>query len=60
MPSPNPGVRYSPGLAYDQHRRRMVLYGGVSVRDNSDPRYVFDTWEWDGRQWTEVHAVAAK
>ena len=54
MPSPNPGIRYSPGLAYDQHRRRMVLYGGVSVRGNSDPQYVFDTWEWDGRGWTDV------
>ena len=51
---PNPGVRYSPGLAYDQHRRRLVLYGGVSVRDNTDPQYVFDTWEWDGKQWTDV------
>ena len=54
MPSLNPGVRYSPGLAYDRHRRRMVLYGGVSVRDNNGPQHVFDTWEWDGQEWTDV------
>jgi hypothetical protein len=55
MSSGNPGPRYSAGLAYDKNRRKLVLYGGASVGELSKQQpYLFDTWEWDGRQWTEV------
>ena len=53
-PAVNPGIRYSPGMAYDRNRRRVVLYGGIRQEDGGEPHYVFDTWEWDGRRWTEV------
>lgn len=54
MPAVNPGIRYSPGMAYDRNRRRIVLYGGIQQEDGGEPHYVFDTWEWDGRRWTEA------
>jgi hypothetical protein len=38
-------------MAYDEARRRIILFGGVS----SSP-YVLhnDTWMWDGTTWTEL------
>ena len=32
------------GLAYDDRRGRLVLYGGRT----------YGTWEWDGAEWTQV------
>ena len=54
MPAINPGVRYSPGMEYDRKRGRLVLYGGIQPQEGGEPRYVFDTWEWDGRRWIEA------
>lgn len=52
-PSGNPSIRYGAGMAYDASRRRIVLFGG---RDGSGlpTEYKNDTWEWDGRVWTQV------
>jgi hypothetical protein len=52
VPEVNPGIRYSPGMAYDRHRRRIVLQGGIQPSPGGASHYVFDTWEWDGRRWT--------
>lgn len=38
--------RAYPGVCFDSHRDRVVLYGGTS-----DPH---DTWEWDGSEWTQI------
>jgi hypothetical protein len=50
----NPPVAPSPrngaAMAYDPHRRRVVLFGG-SGRSA-------DTWEWDGTAWASVDAPA--
>ena len=54
MPALNPGIRYSPGMAYDRNRRRLVLYGGIQQAEGGEPHYVFDTWEWDGQRWAEA------
>lgn len=45
---PGPGPRYHFGLAYDQNRKRVVLYGGGEepVRD--------ELWEFDGHRWIKV------
>ena len=56
QPPVNPGIRYSPGMEYDRRRGRLVLYGGMQPADGGGSRYVFDTWEWDGRRWTEVRS----
>ncbi len=45
--SPRPSARAGAAVAYDEARRRVVLYGGTdaaSFRLN-------DTWEWDGSTW---------
>ena len=52
--SANPPVRQFGAMAYDQSRDRVVLYGGNTqnpVDDTFTAR--FDTWEFDGLQWTE-------
>ena len=46
-----PGPRNGAGFAFDEHRGVGVLFGGRlganEVWDNT-------TWEWDGKQWTDV------
>jgi hypothetical protein len=44
-----PSSRMSLGVAYDQARQRVVLFGG-------DPggTPLADTWQWDGALWTQV------
>ncbi|MHC1769635.1 MAG: hypothetical protein AB9869_36025 [Verrucomicrobiia bacterium] len=42
-----------PMMAYDSHRKRVVLIGS-SERDGNDIRPVERTWEWDGDSWS-VH-----
>ena len=47
---PNPPGRFRGAMAYDEYRRKTVLYGGYEEFD-----YFTDTWEWDGYQWEEKH-----
>ena len=53
--SPNPGPRYSPGLAFDSRRGRLVLYGGFVHDSGGRTRRMDDTWEWDGARWRQIH-----
>jgi hypothetical protein len=41
------GKRRLHAMAYEAARKRTVLYGGVGPTMN--------TWEWDGRQRTQIH-----
>lgn len=55
-----PEPRTFPVMTYDAVRRRVVLFGGNRVlfgRSAADNHYLNDTWEWDGRQWTELKVV---
>lgn len=45
---PMPPARTTPGLVYDRHRARTVLFGGRGV-----PFWFGDVWEWDGAAWTQ-------
>ncbi|MEM6731343.1 MAG: Ig-like domain-containing protein, partial [Myxococcota bacterium] len=48
-----PAARSGVALAYHRALNRTVLYGGCHTR--GDPwcnRFYFDTWEWNGSQWT--------
>jgi hypothetical protein len=45
QPPPRRGSR----LAFDSSRQRVVMYGGFDADG-----LLTDTWEWDGRSWTEV------
>ncbi len=50
-----PSSRGRSAMVYDEKRREMVLsMRGIQQEDGGEPHYVFDTWEWDGRRWTEA------
>jgi hypothetical protein len=51
---PRPGKRYSPAMAYDASRDRVVLHGGLEVRGRGDFIALEDVWEWDGTAWSAV------
>jgi hypothetical protein len=42
-----PAARNSFGIAYDQLRRELVVFGGL----DADNRPLSDTWLWNGGQW---------
>jgi hypothetical protein len=48
-----PSPRVHGCFVYDAKRQRAVLYGGSSG-DYPDERFLEDTWEWDGKQWTQA------
>jgi len=49
-----PGPRMSAAVAYDTKRGRLVLFGGTSLTPSGGEKYDTDTWEWDGKDWTQV------
>jgi hypothetical protein len=50
-----PGPRVDCGLAYDDSRQRVVLFGGFWFGpDLARSSYLSDTWEWDGAEWTQI------
>jgi hypothetical protein len=51
-----PPARAEAGIAYDSHRRRIVLFGGHRTVAGERIRYG-DTWEWDGHRWEQVSSV---
>jgi hypothetical protein len=42
-----PGVRYTIATAWDDRRKRLVLFGGRT----RDGQMLDDTWEFDGTDW---------
>ena len=38
-------------MAYDETRRQIVLFGGLSLPAGTNPN---DTWVWDGTNWSEL------
>jgi hypothetical protein len=44
-PRTSPPARYGHSMAYDEVRKRVVLFGGDA------PKPLGDTWEWDGTNW---------
>ena len=46
--TPWPSARFGAAMAWDPARRRVVMVGGQSGILEQD------TWEWDGRTWTQV------
>jgi hypothetical protein len=53
---PGPGARAEAAMAHDEHRRRVVLFGGYRLESNFERIRLGDTWEWDGTSWREVVA----
>jgi hypothetical protein len=53
FPSNAPPPRRDAGLAYDEARGVMVLFGGVRQIDGAQQEFFNDTWEWNGQNWVE-------
>ena len=47
-----PTPRDHPRMEYDESRGVIVLFGGWDQKNGN--KYVNDTWEFDGKDWTEV------
>src|ERR1700724_2123960 len=50
-----PAARWGHAMAYDSARQKTVLFGGYSSVIGVGS-LLGDTWEWDGRSWTQVAA----
>src|SRR5262245_20193725 len=48
-----PGARGGHAMAYDKDRHVTVLFGGDVSGDAADT-WFNDTWEYDGKQWTQI------
>jgi hypothetical protein len=46
LPSDPPGTRNQYAMAYDPVRAVVVMFSGTTSTN--------DTWEWDGREWTQI------
>ncbi len=47
-PTTSPRGLWGHAMAYDSARQRVVLFGGYSQGHRAD------TWEWDGKNWTQI------
>ena len=48
--------RVSHAMAYDTHRRRVVMFGGhAGFMPGRSGEMFGDTWEWTGTEWLRVH-----
>jgi hypothetical protein len=48
FPTTSPHARGSMGLAFDQVRGQLLLFGGAA-----SGQYFADTWHWDGTNWSQ-------
>jgi hypothetical protein len=56
--SEGPVPRTFPSMAYDTHRKKIVLFGGNRVLFGTGQHqntFLNDTWEWDGKRWTQLN-----
>ena len=45
----------SHAMAYDEKRKTIVLFGGMTVRFPGSQIALGDTWEWDGSAWSRLN-----
>lgn len=57
-----PSPRSAHSIIYDQNRNKVVLYGGTSPNLQTSNPYdsilYYDTWEYDGFDWTKIETNA--
>ncbi|MFN0172995.1 MAG: kelch repeat-containing protein [Bryobacteraceae bacterium] len=53
----SPPARFWAAMAYDEHRRRIVLFGGQGGQGPVFSTHFNDTWEYDGNDWTSIPTV---
>lgn len=54
LPVSGPPAADGAQMVYDSGRRRMVLFGGSLDSDTFANRFSPQTWEWDGKKWTQA------
>lgn len=58
-----PSIRFCPTMSYDVESKRVVLYGGLSGGDASNPQiaYKFDTWAYnpDNNSWEKFETTSS-
>jgi hypothetical protein len=55
----SPDGRSDMSIAYDRHRKRVVLFGGYKYLDDNKTRVrLNDTWEFDGTDWARKSGVS--
>jgi len=52
-PAQSPPARLASALAYDAARARTVLFGGTTSPTSTSIPPFWDTWEWDGTNWSQ-------
>jgi Galactose oxidase, central domain len=52
-PRNSPSARGNQGMAYDEARRVVVLFGGVNIAKGGRVQDLGDTWTWDGTNWVQ-------
>ena len=56
-----PTPRHYSGLTWDRERKRLVLFGGNGYgADGKTLEANFDTWEFDGSNWTQISSGTPK
>jgi hypothetical protein len=48
-----PSPRAEAAMSFDSNRGRVVLFGGYN-RSEAGRNQFGDTWEWDGKSWTQI------
>lgn len=49
-----PEVRNGFGWAYDNTRKKLVIYSGTVAGASNNRKWFTDTWEWDGKNWLQI------
>jgi hypothetical protein len=57
-PASSPPARTDHALAYDSVSREVLLFGGWEWFGGS-PRYLADTWRWNGTRWQQLTPAGA-
>lgn len=58
-PANAPAGRIGFGMAFDRHRARVVLFGGMTNDASGRSNPSGETWEYDGTDWTQRFPSAA-
>lgn len=51
-PLESPSMQQAHAMAYDQHRKVVIMYGNVALPSQGDNR-LYETWEYDGVTWIQ-------
>ncbi len=54
-PEHSPGKRANSNIVFDSRRDVFVMFGGLSNHLGGSFEFANDTWEWDGKDWKEIH-----